>query len=69
MSAERYGGTIATIDADTAAELLGVNVFTLYRWVREGRVPAIRLGRSVRFRVAALEAWLLEQEQKAMHGA
>lgn len=61
--------TLETIDAETAAGLLGVNVFTLYRWVREGRVPAIRLGRSIRFRVAALEAWMSEQEQQVRKDA
>lgn len=56
---------LETIGAEEAARLLGCNQWTLYRWVREGKVPAIRLGRSVRFRVAALEEWMRQQEERA----
>jgi excisionase family DNA binding protein len=42
-----------------AAKLLHVPVGTLYAWVHENRVPHVRLGaRTVRFDVAALEAWV-----------
>lgn len=31
---------------------------TLYRMAREGRIPAVRVGRSIRFDVAAIDKWL-----------
>jgi excisionase family DNA binding protein len=46
-----------------AAQQLDVHQGTLYRWVREGRVPSIRLGgpgAPVRISEAALEEWLDE---------
>lgn len=58
--------SIATVGVDQAAQLLGCNPNTLYRWAREGRIPCIRLGRSVRFRVAALEEWMAQQERQAI---
>jgi excisionase family DNA binding protein len=44
------------------SEMLGIPVHTLYRW-REGHGPAgYRVGRHVRYRREAVEAWL---EQRA----
>lgn len=67
---QRQTGThlLETIGAEEAAKLLGCNVYTLYRWVREGKVPAIRLGKSVRFRVATLVEWMNAQEETAWRG-
>jgi excisionase family DNA binding protein len=51
------------LTAAEVAELLGVPV----RWVRDaarnGLVPHVRLGRYVRFRREAVEAWVTEQER------
>lgn len=60
---------IKTIGHKEAAELLAVHPDRLYRLVREGVVPHIRLGRSVRYRVAALAEWMDEQERQAVEGA
>ncbi|TXN72856.1 helix-turn-helix domain-containing protein [Methylobacterium sp. WL6] len=51
------------VDRTAAAELLGVSPRTLDRWhlLREGP-PRILVGRQVRYRVSALEAWLLAHE-------
>jgi len=40
------------------AEFLQVNTTTVYAWAQGGRMPAIKLGRSWRFRRADLEYWL-----------
>lgn len=37
---------------------LQVNLRTVYRLIREGRLPAIRVGRQWRFRKADIDAWL-----------
>ncbi|MFB6775568.1 helix-turn-helix transcriptional regulator [Streptomyces sp. NPDC056337] len=44
---------------ETLAAYLGVPVKTVYRWNHTGTGPAYsRLGRHVRYRPAAVEAWL-----------
>jgi excisionase family DNA binding protein len=45
------------ISAAEAAQLLGVHPVTILRWARKGRVPHLRLGRKVKFRVSALNSW------------
>lgn len=37
---------------------LDVNLRTVYRWVKAGQLPAIRVGRQWRFRRSDLDAWL-----------
>ncbi|MFL5854033.1 MAG: helix-turn-helix domain-containing protein [Solirubrobacteraceae bacterium] len=37
----------------------------VYRLAREGRIPAVRLGRYYRFRVDALERWELRDARVA----
>lgn len=60
---------LRTMSVNEAAKELGVHPWTLYRWAREGRIPAVKLGRSVRFRVAALREWMEQQEREAVkHG-
>jgi excisionase family DNA binding protein len=52
----------ATVDAVTAAEVLSTTTSSVYRWVREGRLPAIRVGsKTVRIRTADLLAILEPQ--------
>ena len=49
-----------------AARYLGLPIGTLYAWVYEKRIPHIRLsGRTVRFRVADLDAWLAKHRVEA----
>jgi len=44
-----------------AAEYLGCHIQTCYSWIYEGRIPAARIGRSVRVDLRALEAQLEQQ--------
>ena len=60
---------VKTISNDKAAELLDMHPHRLYRLAREGKVPHIRLGRSVRYRVSALLEWMEEQEKEALKDA
>lgn len=49
-----------------AADYLGLPKGTLEVWrsrARKGGPPFVRLGRTIRYRVAALDAFLLEQEE------
>lgn len=45
------------IDRDTAAEILGVHPKTIERYVRQGRLPAYKVGprEVIRFRKAEIE--------------
>lgn len=43
------------------AELLQIHRDTAYRYVREGKIPAVKVGRSWRVLQEVLEEWLLER--------
>jgi excisionase family DNA binding protein len=43
------------------AELLRIEVETLYTWVSKRRVPYQKVGRALRFSPPALRAWLATQ--------
>jgi excisionase family DNA binding protein len=67
----RTGGEIMTNELDRLltitdlSEMLGVPVDTLYGWRHRGEGPAgYRIGRHVRYRRAAVEAWLDTQVDK-----
>ena len=46
---------------DAAADRLAVSRATLYRMVRRGEIPTVRIGTAVRVPVSALERWLAGQ--------
>jgi excisionase family DNA binding protein len=46
---------------DTAAQRLSVSRATLYRLIRSGELPTVRIGSAVRVSTAALERWLAAQ--------
>ena len=51
------------LEAEDVAEYLGVRTDWVYREVRAGRLPHIRLGRAVRFRRESIEAWIDSRER------
>ncbi len=56
------------LEAEEVAEYLGMRTDWVYREVRAGRLPHIRLGRAVRFRRESLDAWLESRERGASSG-
>lgn len=46
------------LTAEGVAHLLGIKKKTVYDWVREKKIPHLRLGRQIRFRRDELENWL-----------
>jgi excisionase family DNA binding protein len=46
------------IQADAVAELLDVDRYRVYEMVRSGMIPAVRMGRSIRFDPERLDAWI-----------
>jgi excisionase family DNA binding protein len=50
------------LTAREVADLLGVSTETVLRWVRQGKLPAIKLpGGAVRFREDEVDGWLMER--------
>lgn len=49
------------VKAPKASARTGLPVATLYEGAAAGRIPHIRVGRSVWFSLAALEAWIGQQ--------
>ena len=52
------------LDADEAAALLGTSRRGVYKLVRSKQLPAVRVGRYLRFRRASLERWIEQQESR-----
>ncbi len=48
-----------------AAKMLGISRGTLYNWTYQGRIPAVRLGRTLRFSRVALEQFIRSHTQPA----
>ena len=40
------------------AEYLQLNELTIYKWVQMGEIPAIKLGRALRFKKNIIDKWL-----------
>ena len=53
------------MSARELAALLGLKENTVYRKVRRGEIPAVRIGRSIRFPRRQMEEWL-RQETRAV---
>jgi excisionase family DNA binding protein len=48
--------------AGEVAELLKIPIPRVYELARQGQIPHVRIGRQVRFRQEAVEAWLTSLE-------
>jgi excisionase family DNA binding protein len=58
------------LTAREIGDLLGVSTETVLRWVRQGKLPAIRLpGGAIRFREDEVEAWIAERATKVADSA
>ena len=56
-------GPSPLLEADDVARYIGMTADWVYREVRAGRMPHIRLGRYVRFRRESIDAWLVARER------
>ena len=56
-------GPSLLLEADDVARHIGMTADWVYREVRAGRMPHIRLGRYVRFRRESIDAWLVARER------
>lgn len=46
------------------AEYLSVHPMTIYKYVKEGRIPAFKIGVNWRIREDSIQKWIEENEQK-----
>src|SRR5262245_63384710 len=55
------------LTTEEVLEYLQVNLRTVYRLIKAGKIPAVRVGRQWRFRKRDIDAWL--DSQRARGGA
>lgn len=61
--AERRRTPVDLMTAAQVAEYLQLHKLTIYKYIREGRLPAVRLGRSLRIMKADVERFLEERKE------
>lgn len=50
------------MNIEEVAKYLDVGAATIYRYVKQGKIPASRVGKFWRFRKYKIDAWLEKQE-------
>lgn len=65
-TARDRGSTGRLLTADEVAEIIGMRVDYVYALSRRGQIPHLRFGRTLRFRAAAIEAWLGAAERGSL---
>ena len=46
------------VDTKTVAEYLNVNKQTVFVWIAQKSLPAVKVGKSWRFKLSEVDAWL-----------
>lgn len=59
----------AFLTTEEVLEYLQVNLRTVYRLIKAGKIPAVRVGRQWRFRKSDIDAWLDSQRPRAQRPA
>lgn len=57
------------LTTEEVLEYLQVNLRTVYRLIKAGKIPAVRVGRQWRFRKRDIDAWLDSQRSRSSNGA
>jgi excisionase family DNA binding protein len=57
------------LTTEEVLEYLQVNLRTVYRLIKAGKIPAVRVGRQWRFRKRDIDAWLESQRSRAARGS
>ena len=57
------------LTTEEVLEYLQVNLRTVYRLIKAGRIPAVRVGRQWRFRKRDIDAWLESQRPRVARSA
>jgi excisionase family DNA binding protein len=53
------------LTTEEVLEYLQVNLRTVYRLIKAGKIPAVRVGRQWRFRKSDIDAWLDSQRPRS----
>ena len=53
------------LNVEEVAQLLQLHIMTVYRLVKEGKLPGFKVGGRWRFHRSALEDWMVDREQVA----
>jgi excisionase family DNA binding protein len=56
------------LTTEEVLEYLQVNLRTVYRLIKAGKIPAVRVGRQWRFRKRDIDAWLESQRPRGQRG-
>jgi excisionase family DNA binding protein len=56
------------LTTEEVLEYLQVNLRTIYRLIKAGKIPAVRVGRQWRFRKRDIDAWLESQRPRGSRG-
>jgi excisionase family DNA binding protein len=57
------------LTTEEVLEYLQVNLRTVYRLIKAGKIPAVRVGRQWRFRKSDIDAWLDSQRSRGLGGS
>ena len=57
---------VAFLTTDEVLEYLQVNLRTVYRLIKAGKIPAVRVGRQWRFRKTDIDAWLEMERSRSV---
>src|SRR3954469_17993828 len=57
------------LTTEEVLEYLQVNLRTVYRLIKAGKIPAVRVGRQWRFRKRDIDAWLETQRPRGSRAA
>lgn len=56
------------LTVDEAATMLGLKPSTLYQWAYQRRIPIVKVGRALRFKLSELRATISAGERPALRG-
>jgi len=51
------------LNLEELAEYIGVSNTTVYRYIKQKKIPAIKIGHLWKFRKESIDTWLREQER------
>jgi excisionase family DNA binding protein len=60
--------TFTILTVHEVAEYLRVSEAKVYRLVKEGRLPVVRIGKTWRFRKDVLDEWLSQRAESSLKG-
>ena len=56
------------LKVDDVAEILGMHPQTVYRMARQGKIPSVKIGRSLRFDSEEIEEWIKGRKERKRRG-